>query len=241
MKNNFNITIALLLLSLVITSCKKEESNTETTLGVYTDYYPLKIGSYHIYKVDSIFYNDFTQSSDTFEMQLKELITDTFLDEEQQLNYRIERFYKYKTEIPSSFDTLPWSLKNVWFVTLTDFSIQRVEENYRYTTLTNPIKNGITWDGNAFNAKDQSTYEYANFGESLFNYNNSVNVIQKDIENLIQKQYFEQYFAKDVGLTKYYYIDVESQNISDPSIPIEDRIEKGVQYSQELIEYFIPE
>lgn len=228
-----------LLISIILASCKKEDS-VSSQFGIYTDYYPLKIGNYHVYLVDSIFYDDFTSTSDTFQYQIKEMITDTFFDEQQQLNYRLERQYKYKSK-NESFDTIPWQLKNVWFITKTNYSIQRVEENYRYVTITNPIKNGITWDGNAFNAKNKANYTYESFGETLLEKEQSVAVIQQDIENLIEKKYYEQYFAKGIGLTKYYYIDVQSQNISNPSVPIADRIEKGIQYTQILIDFNIEE
>lgn len=233
--NKYNFSI--ILLSFLLLSCKKETS-TPLDLGVYTDYYPLNIGNYHTYLVDSIFYDDFNAKSDTFQYQLKEMITDTFFDEEEQLNYRLERFYKYKTK-NESFDTIPWQLKNVWFITKTGNTIQRVEENYRYVTLTNPIKDGITWDGNAFNTKDKTNYSYEDFGETLAEKPNSVAVIEQDIENLFEKKYYEHYFAKGIGITRYYYIDVQSQDISDPSIPITERIEKGVQYTQTLIDYYI--
>lgn len=168
------------------------------------------------------------------------MITDTFFDEEGQLNYRLERFYKFKTK-SESFDTIPWKLKNVWFITKTDNTIQRVEENNRFVNLTNPIKDGITWDGNTFNSKEKSNYTYESFGKTLAEKQNSVAVIEQDIENLIEKKYYEHYFAKGIGITKYYYIDVQSQNINDPSIPISERIEKGIQYTQSLIDYHIEE
>lgn len=237
MKSSLYILLGVLI-SLGV-SCKKETQTTVTNTGVYTDYYPLKVGNYHSYLVDSIYYNDFTGETEIYQYQLKELITDTFIDESNLLNYRMERFCKFKPSPNASFDTLPWVFKNVWFVTVTPVSIQRVEENIRFVNLTNPIKDGITWNGNNFNFLSKYNYTYESFGETLEDYPNSVKVLQLDIENLIEKQYYEQVFSKDVGLVKYYYIDVESQNITDASIPIMERIEKGVQFTKLLFDYSV--
>lgn len=240
MKSIVQIIISSLCLCVIAISCVKESNNNDTNYGNYREYYPLKIGAYHIYNVDSIYFNDFTSTSDTLSFQLKELITDTFYDESNLLNYRLERFVKFKTSNNQSFDEIPWKIKHVWFITVTSLGIQRVEENYRYVNLTNPIKNGITWDGNIYNNKEKWDFTYSSFGETLLKYPNSVRVIQNDLENLIQKKYYEQCFSKDIGLTKYYFIDVESQDISDPNTPIMDRIESGVIYNQELIDHYIP-
>ena len=34
-------------------------------------------------------------------------------------------------------------------------------------------------------------------------------------------------------------MDIESQLISDPNVPITERIQKGVQYEQVLIDYYV--
>jgi hypothetical protein len=236
MKNNLHI---LFLLAVMLASCKKDATTSTTTSGVYTDYYPLKIGSSHTYLVDSIYYNDFTGLTEIYQYQLKEVITETFLDESGQTNYRMERYCKFKPSESALYDTLSWEFKNIWFVTLTSVSIQRVEENVRFVNLTNPVKEGVSWDGNSFNILSKFDYTYQDFGETLLDNVNSVRVVQLDIENKIEKQYYEQVFAKDIGLVKYYYIDIESQTISD--IPIVDRIEKGIQFTKLLIDHSIPE
>ncbi|MFT6747365.1 MAG: hypothetical protein ACJAZ2_001716 [Glaciecola sp.] len=222
-------------------SCKKDTETGVSKTGSYTDYYPLKIGSSHIYLIDSIYYNKFTGETEVYQYQLKETITETFLDESNQTNYRMERYCKFKPTAAVSFDEIPWEFKNVWFVTVTPVSVQRVEENVRFVNLTNPVKDGVTWDGNDFNILNKYNYTYESFGETLLGYANSVKVVQIDLENLIEKQYYEQTFAKGVGLTKHYYIDIESQNITDTSVPIMERIQKGIQFTKVLLEYDIPE
>lgn len=239
MKSNLYILFGLIIL--IGVSCKKDKETSSSTFGVYTDYYPLKVGSYHSYLVDSIYYNDFTGETEVYQYQLKETITETFLDESGQTNYRMERFFKLKGSPSASYDTIPWAFKNVWFVTLTSFSIQRVEENVRFVSLTNPIKDGISWDGNDFNILSKYNYTYDSLGHTFLGYSNAVKVVQLDLENLIERQYYEQIFAKNVGLIKYQYTDVQSQNISDVAVPILDRIEKGILFTKVLFDYNIPD
>ena len=240
MKNSLHILVGFLVV--IAVSCKKETQTPVSNTGIYTNYYPLKVGSHHSYLVDSIYYNDFTGQTEIYQYQLKESITETFLDESNQINYRMERFYKFKPTPGASFDTIPWVFKNVWFITLTSVSIQRVEENIRFINLTNPIKDGISWDGNDFNILNKYNYTYQSFGETLSGYENSVKVVQLDSENKVELKYYEQEFAKGVGLTKYHYIDVESNSPeADLSIPILDRIEKGVKFTKVLFDYSIPE
>lgn len=239
-KSTYYFWIFTFIALITFTACTKKKQKEVENAGVYTDYYPLKIGSYHTYLIDSIYHNDFTMTADTFQFQLKEMVTDTFYDQSKQLNYRLERYYKFKTSPAESFNSIAWVFKNVWFITLTNISVQRVEENIRYVNLTNPVKNGISWDGNVFNTKEKYNYTYQEFGENLQGYDDAVRVIQHDNSNNIEKQYYEQCFAKGVGLIKYHYIDVLSNKDPDVSIPIMDRIQKGVEYNQELIDHYIP-
>lgn len=227
----------ILLIFVVFFSCKKD-SDSASLPGNPSDYYPLKIGSYHIYLVDSTYYNDVTMKAENYQFQIKEEITDTFYDLSNRLNYRLEKYYRSKTD-STTYEQSSWNFGHAWYVTVTNNSIERVEKNVRIVNLTNPIKNDITWDGNVYNFKGKWNFVYQNFQESYLTYSNCVKVLQRDNENLIEKQYFEQYFAKGIGIVEFNYIDIGSQDASSPK-PILERIEKGVKYKQVLIDYYIP-
>lgn len=224
-------------------SCKKEEGSTLSSNKIAPEkFYPLKVGSYFSYNVDSIYYDDFTGTSDTFYMQIKEVLADTFRDGSDQLNYRLERFYKYDPGTTSiDFSSISWTLQDVWFVTVSDFGIQRVEENIRKVSLINPVVEDLEWNGNAYNSLSEWEYEYSKVDTAYQSYDSCVYITQLDEENKIDKRYYEQVYARGIGLVRYYYIDVESQDLSNPAVNIVDRIEKGVQYTQELFDYSIAE
>ena len=232
----FNVIILGFLV--LMFGCKKDSSES-SSYGSPSDYYPLKVGSYHVYLVDSIYYNDVTMKAETYQFQIKEVLTETFYDQSNRLNYRMEKYYRYQND-STTFDQATWHFSHIWYVTTTTNSIERVEENVRFVSLTNPIKNNITWNGNAYNFKETWECVYENFEEAYLTYPNSVKVLQRDNENLIEKQYYEQYFAKGIGIVRYHYIDIGSQDAASAK-PIMERIEKGVQYTQVLVDYYIPE
>ena len=72
LKNKYSPAIAIILLAFVIFifSCKKDKDIVVVDLGY--NYFPDKKVTFVIYQVDSLFYNDFTSTIDTFQFQIKE-------------------------------------------------------------------------------------------------------------------------------------------------------------------------
>src|SRR6476646_1703229 len=81
--------------SLVWCSCTKE--NNAPAVDLQTEFYPLKVGSVYVYDVDSTAYSNFTGGNINYKFQLKDSVTDTFLDLTGQTVYRIERYRKNST------------------------------------------------------------------------------------------------------------------------------------------------
>lgn len=234
------INIFTVVFSLLLIGCSDPEEDVVLTQP--SEYQPLKIGSWYLYDVDSIAYNDFTTpvTIDTFEYQLKEMITDTFTDQAGNLNYRLERERRMKNDsLP--YDSLNWMHADVWFITEKGNTIERVEENNRYVSLMSPVRDGINWDGNAFNYKESWDFNYQKIGQPFDSFGNTVTVNQiLEDQFVIIYQLYEEVYAKDVGLINRVRIDVESQNLVDPNIPVIDRAEKGYQFFQKLTDYYIP-
>jgi hypothetical protein len=230
----------LSFLALIISSCS--DTSKSVIYSTPADYQPLKIRAWYIYDVDSITYNDFTTpvTVDTIQFQLKEEITDTFTDQAGRLNFRLERSKRFYND-SLAYDSLNWKVSDIWFITQNGSNIERVEENNRYISLLNPVKDQTVWDGNAFNFNDTWDYTYLKVSEPFDTYGNTVTVNQIFEDNLIIiYQLYEEVYAKDIGLVNRIRINVESQDLSDPSIPVLNRIEKGNQYFQKLNDYYIP-
>ena len=233
-------TLILLLFISILISCG--DSNKESVYPEPFEYQPLKIGVWYIYDVDSITYNDFTTPTtvDSFNFQLKEEITDTFTDQAGKLNFRLERSKRFYND-SIVFDSLTWKLTDIWYITKDGKNIQRVEENNRYVSLLSPVKNKTIWDGNAFNSMDSWDYTYLNTEEPFDTYGNTVTVNQLLFDDpLIYYEFYEEVYAKGIGLVNRIRVNVESQDYSNPNIPVLNRIESGVQYFQKLNDYYIP-
>ena len=178
--------LAFLLPAIVMTiglfSCKKKIDNTVSGNNVY---FPLEIGRYVTYQVDSIVYDDFTCTTRESEYQMRYTIADTFRDDQDRLSYRIEVRRRMA-------DTSEWEPFKVVLATKNPASIEMVEQNYRFIKLVFPVKNGVTWKGNTYiPAGDPDNmnfvgwdYLYSKVGESNFNglatFENTVTVSQAD-------------------------------------------------------------
>ena len=135
------ISIHIILIALItFFGCKSDKEDTVKPNLNY-NYAGLQTGNYIIYNVDSIFYDDFTATSDTFHFQIKEHLNATFTDLQGDPAYRIERFKKYP-------DSTHWELVDVWQSKITTTNYQKVEENDRFVKLIFPVRANKTWNGN---------------------------------------------------------------------------------------------
>ncbi|MFH0865839.1 MAG: hypothetical protein V1904_06570 [Bacteroidota bacterium] len=200
--NCFQKYLFLLLITIFfafIISCKKE---TEDPVDVGYDYFPVNIGHWVTYEVDSVVLDNFYPVGHplhmrTYHYDIKEEIESEFYDNEGRLTQRLVRYQK-------SGDTSDWFLKDVWVMNRTTRTAEKVEENYRYIKLAFAIEDGCLWNGNAFNSLDEQDYEYDDvFKPATVNgitFDSTVTVKQKIDSNVIEA--FNQYeiFAKKVGL-----------------------------------------
>jgi hypothetical protein len=222
-----------------VTSCtKKKIPQDDSLLG--TDYYPTTQGRYIIYDVDSTVYNNFP--SDTIintKYRIKELLADSYMDSEGKPAIRLERYIK-KYSVSKSYDSIPWTIKEVWMVNADKKSVQVSESNIRFTKLVFPVQQGALWDGNARNTigKWDYTYKYIDKKETI-----NGNILEKvlqvsqiDSRTLISYQNFNEKYAKGVGLVSREITDIYSNNVL-PGVPVEGRIETGVIYKQTLVTY----
>ncbi len=225
-------------LFITLVSCsKKNVPAADSLLGL--DYYPTAAGKFVVYEVDSTVYTDLPQDTISYKYRIKEKMADSFTDNQGQPAIRLERYIKkYNPAVP--YDSMAWSLKEVWMVNATNTSIQVVEGNVRYTKLVFPVREKMTWNGNAFNTLGEWQYmlDYAGRAETINNnaLGSVLRVKQKDFKTLISYQgYFEKY-AKNIGLVYRQITDISSNNIV-PGVPVDNRIESGLIYTQTLINH----
>jgi len=224
--------------SILFFSCaKKKIPDSSALLGL--DYYPTTKGKFVVYNVDSTIYNSLAQTSITTSYQIKEKIADNFTDNEGQPATRLERFIKKYNPL-KPYDSIPWTIKEVWMVNANNKSIQVVEGNVRYTKLIFPIQLNASWDGNAKNTIGEWMYSYNYIEKNETIGGNTLDKVllvkQKEYRTLISYQNYNEKYAKGIGLVYREITDILSNNVI-ANVPVEGRIEDGLIYKQTLVTY----
>lgn len=236
-----------ILSALLLASCKNVQDDFATEFGF--DYYPLKVGKYLTYHIDSIIYDPTGDSLVRSSSIIKETIVDSFIDLSGTPVFRIEQYQRMA-------DTLPWTIKNVITASISSDVAIRVEDNFRFIKLTFPLWINKTWNGNAFfdpNTKvivagetlemfKSWNYKVLGLAEphtvGSFSFPDVATIQNADNENLIEyRKAFEQY-AKGVGLVYRELWILDSQCIEDCiGLSWEEKAEKGFILKQTLIDY----
>lgn len=230
-----HLIIYLSLLGLI--SCKKNKESI--TINAGKDYFPIKINNYIIYEIDSTVYNEITHIPTTYKYQLKEVITQSFTNDENTTTYRLERYIKWY-DSTKPYDQIPWQIKNVWTIIPYPSSIEKIEDNIRYVKLIFPVKENARWNGNAKNTLGNKNYiyEYVDKPEYINNiyFDKTLKVKQYEFRSLINYQYEVEKYAKNIGLVYKEITNLESQTIN-PHIPVENRAEKGFIYKMKIVDW----
>ncbi len=245
---SYLFTFALVVL-FMFSSCKDESTFEDPIIDETLEYFPIAIGKSITYQVDSIIY-DPTESIvlvDTNRVYIREVVVDTFRDEVGALIYRIERYQAYD----SNFD---WEIKDVWSASISDTRAERFEENLKFVKMVFPVTDGDIWDGNVF--IDETTI-FSIAGESIeifkswfyevlsvdepeeigdFAFDQVTTISQADEENLIERRYSIEKYAKGVGLV-YREMEIYDTQEIDETIPWVDKADKGFKLVMVVIDH----
>ncbi len=131
--------ILYFIIPILFWGCAKRALDDHRTDMGY-DYFPVKVGQYRVYAVDSIVFGQ--SGADTISSQIKESIVEK-IGEGQDVKYRVLREWRQNAS-----DN--WQTNTVWWIIKEDNRIIQTEENLKFIKLTFPVKLGTTWDGNAF-------------------------------------------------------------------------------------------
>lgn len=183
---------------LLLYACKK---NKEEPVDFKYAYTPEQVGHYCIYDVTTIQHDHAVGKHDTLHYQLKEKIESVFTDAEGRPSLRIER--SRKTAGGS------WYVTDIWYATRTTTRYEKVEEDERFIRLAFPVREGVKWNGNAYNQREEWKYAIAdvdvprNIGG--LDFSQTALVKQRDELNFVQRQLSTEVYAKNVGLVSKYY------------------------------------
>lgn len=222
MRINFGIFILILLLS----ACSSDDEMAIDSSYFGYDYYPLRIGQEHIYRIDSIIHDDFTGSSDTFSFQRRELIESTFIDSEGRRVYNVAIFNREN-------DTSSWNQEKLISRVRTEKRAEELDNNKLEIKMVFPLGEDKAWNANLLNTGDELRFSYVNVHQPLLLdtilYDSTAIVLQKDEQNLIEQ--FESSEVYSAGKGLIFRTDKELRT------SIDGTIESGYEATLSLISF----
>lgn len=223
--------ILISLLSISWIACKKATIEPPPDFGF--DYFPIDVGRYNVYQVDSVVYNIPFDTIYRYSFQVKELNETVYNDSEEKETVRLVRFYR---NTPND----SWVIKNVWATRLFNGKAERQEENIRIVKLVFPIQENKSWNINAVNTLNEQIAEVSkvNIPYELngISYPNTLSVNVETDTNRIFYKIHKEVYAKGVGLIYSEFYDLYSNNIDPDKPSVTQRIETGTICTRKLIE-----
>ena len=132
---------ATILLALTWASCSKtEQPQTE----FIKDYFPLEVGQYTTYHLDSTVYITLNTEKVVHSYFLQEVVDAKITDNLGRDAYRIRRL------IRSDVDTTVWNDASSYIVVPTQHSLEVINDNLRFIKLQEPIREDYSWRGNSY-------------------------------------------------------------------------------------------
>jgi hypothetical protein len=205
----------LLLVATALFSCHKTETLDTPNIN---DYYPLAIGKWVVYDMDSTVFLNFGNPNNVtiHHYQAKDSIDAEITDNLGRRAFRILRFIR-------SSSTDEWQPNNTFMAVPSGNTIELIENNIRYQKLKMPITQNFSWKGNSF--IDISIYSDVRYLEDWdytydsINYplvlptttvDSTIKVLQRDeylggdvtdpLTLYAEKNFSEEKYAKGIGL-----------------------------------------
>jgi len=126
---------------LLLISCTK--GNANFTLEPVNDYFPLHVGKYITYDLDSTVVTNFSQELTIKHYQAQYRVDAEVTDNLGRAAFTISRYLRTDS-------TQPWTTDNVFTAIPTGKSIEFIEDNLRFIKLMMPVEEGFSWKGNSY-------------------------------------------------------------------------------------------
>ncbi len=249
----------LFVFAIICQACSKRQiETTEPFDSTQYAYFPLAIGKYIVYQVDSIVF-DFASgggtildSSRTF---TKEIVADTFRDNIGQLSYLIERYERKDS-------SAPWIFSTAGSASISSAQAVRTEGNWRFLKLVFPMDRRSAWDGNIWIDKyreiefaGERMRPFTNWAYEVdsmdvpalvgpFSFDSTLLVTEADDINVIERRLSRVRYAKHVGVVWREQWILDSQYCNQTPAPTdcetkpwELKAEKGYILRQTVISF----
>jgi hypothetical protein len=230
MRSRFCNLFTVSFLIMLTFSCNK--SNPLQTDSP-ADYYPMHVGNYIIYRMDSVKFINVGSEVDTISYHAKEVVEDSISDNLGRPSYRVVRY------LSDTSETTEWVASIAFMVTPLAGSVEVIENNLRFIKMVTPVQDGNAWLGNVYidTKSDISQvpymdgwyYNYANTGQpfDVLAGTVPVTVTVKEADDVTglgdgsytQTVFSEEVYGKNIGLIykRFLYSVYQSPNVEYPS------------------------
>ena len=246
----FTVIIALF-------SCEQQTTDVFSIDFGY-NYLPVEVGKFYEYRSDSIIYDPSETgteilSSSTF---VREEIVDTTTDNTGETWYIIERSER-------SDEAQQWQIRRVYRISRSEDQALRNEDNLDLVTMVFPLEEGKEWDATQFfdetlivTVAGESIEQYKSWGAQLVRLGQSytvegmefedvAEVRYADNENLIERRFAQEVYARDIGLVyrEMVILDTQCQVCCNADFAIceeidwEEKAEKGYILRQYITDF----
>ncbi len=247
-KFTFLIVFALFA-SFMFFGCVKNEDTTLKIDNAY-EYFPIKVGKYKVFQVDSIVYDTLPGGKavkiDSIRFFQKEVIVDTFVNQIGGTVFRIERFERRKS-------TEPWLLKDVLSCERNSKQAIRSDQGLRLLKMPFPLRKRQTWKSTVYVDEFMLVKVAGQYVELFKNwdsftaslnvpetingkkYGNVATIKHADDENKLELRKVTEKYVRDTGLVfnEMLILDTQSTNNNETW---RKKAQRGFIYRQYLIE-----
>lgn len=244
MKNTLRFLAFAIGLMVLFFSCSEEFETPKLDDG--QNYFPFEPGFWIEYSVDTILYSVFASGGiDTLQYQVREEFGETFEDNEGRTAMTIKRYVR-------ATESVPWNeiVPTIWYAVRTEDRAERIEGDLRFMKLVFPVADDRKWSGNSFINTELDElavfndwqYTYTETGQPQtingLPFDSTLTVLQNDYEDLVEKLYSQEVYAKGAGLVykEQWLLNLGGNDIN-PAVPWPDRAERGEIVITRVIDY----
>jgi hypothetical protein len=159
-KNIIPLLTAAVFFIVALESCEKMD--TAPTSNSIETYYPLQVGKYISYKLDSTVYINLNTQKVVKTYYVQDFVDAEITDNKGNPGFRIRRMMR------SNDDTTQWADNATFLVYPSRKDIQFVENNLKFIKLVNPVTDLNTWAGNSYINTDDNLLRFYENWEYLY-------------------------------------------------------------------------
>ena len=204
---NKKVTLfGVICLMMVFTfSCKEDEFFDPPSLSTAGDgYFMTSIGKFIEYQVDSIRFDVAVGINDTSQFFYKDEVVSQSTDLLGDTTWIINRFRK--NNVADNY-----LVEKAYEIKRTNTTAETFIDNLRFISMIFPVAGNVSWDGNGFiditsglEYLQDWSYQYAGINTSRtingLTFDNTIEIIQTDTENLVELRKSTETYAKELGL-----------------------------------------